>query len=45
MQENNHAWITEREALLFVTEFSNESLREAEEMTDNIGQNLAFAEF
>lgn len=45
MHENSHGWVGEREALLFITEFSNETLREAEGMTDNIGLDLAFAEF
>lgn len=44
MGENNFAWIGPNEAQLFIIEFANESLREAENLEEGTGENLCFAE-
>ena len=45
MSENQHKWVGEAEAALFILEFSNEKQREKENLTDDIGETLSFSEF
>lgn len=45
MHENQYQWVGLEEAALFISEFSNESLRDRDEsLQDGMGENLCFAE-
>ena len=44
LSENNVNWVGTLEAHHFITEFSNEPLREAEDLVEGSGENLCFGE-